>query len=445
VTTQRTWTFRTAESFLNRFTNYERVGLPVLKRGDRTRMALLLQAVGDPQEQLPAVHVTGSKGKGSLCLLLEALLSTAGRRVGTYLSPHLECVTERIRIAGKQITPELFAKQLAGMSSEVESLSQTPTYFEILTALAWKTFTDQKVELALIEAGIGAANDATSLLKPVLSIVTSVELEHTNVLGRTRCEILLQKLGAARKGVPLLLGPIPAGLRTVARAEAERKGALLLSWDQGVRLVFRPGRNGAPGRASVSYSPPFPEERIVFPAPSRSFAVNAALAWAAFRLLEKDLRLDPAPIFSSVTLPGRQEFLPGDPPILLDGAHTFYSLKELKKRVKQLFGERKITVLFALSKPKKPKRLLPLVEPFARRLYLLQADAQRGWSPQELLPWVRTAEPLVGPGPEEALKEALETSSGGEPVCVCGSFYLAGRARAYLRRAGRLPPLTLQE
>ncbi|HAK95676.1 MAG TPA: hypothetical protein DCM87_11895, partial [Planctomycetes bacterium] len=204
----RTFSFRAAEAFLNGFTNYERQGSFTLRRGDLSRVRALLALLGDPQRGIPALRVTGSKGKGTTCVILEALLSRAGLKVGTYLSPHLECVTERIRVGGRQLSRPRFAAALAEIAPCIEALPSPPTYFEILTALAWHAFRREKVDAAIIEAGIGGKFDATACCEAALGVVTSIEKEHTEVLGRTEAAIARQKIGIGRRGAPLLAGPL---------------------------------------------------------------------------------------------------------------------------------------------------------------------------------------------------------------------------------------------
>ena len=427
MTILKRFSFNEAEAFLNGFTNYEKIGVPVLKRGDRGRMAALLAALGDPQTTRPAIHITGSKGKGTVCLLLEALLTGAGLNVGTYLSPHVECVTERMRAHGAQLTREAFADALARISEPITALPDRPTYFEIMTALAWWVFRHEKVDCAIVEAGIGGLFDATGLLDPVLTMVTSVELEHTNVLGRTEREILEQKCGIARPGVPLILGPLKAHLRAAAEEELRRREVPLIVWNEAVKLTCRNGIG------HVRLSDPLPSLEVRFAARDRPFAINAALALAAAAAYLKQSPEDPARILEACPLPGRKELIPGTPPVFLDVAHTYQSLKALEESVARAFGKKPITVVFALAANKNARRMLPVVERFATNVIFVQADAFRGSPAEELLELSRHANSSAAASTEKALEKATSLAGAEGAVCVCGSFVLVGQARAWLR------------
>ncbi|HNR99984.1 MAG TPA: Mur ligase family protein [Planctomycetota bacterium] len=425
------FSFRAAEAFLNGFTNYEKKGSFTLRRGDLARVRRLLALLGDPQRGLPALRVTGSKGKGTTCLILETLLSRAGLKVGTYLSPHLECVTERIRVGGRQISRARFADALGEIAAAVEALPSPPTYFEILTALAWHVFRREQVDAAIIEAGIGGKLDATACCEAALGVVTSIEKEHTEILGRTEAAITRQKIGIGRRGAPLLTGPLAPRLRAVAAAEARRIGARLIPWHAAIAFAYEGGK------ASIASRGKLPAFSAELAAPDRAFAVNAALALGACALFLGGLPRGAARAAERVHLPGRKEVFPGAPPVLIDVAHTRRSLAALGATIAARFPGRRTAVIVALSRDKDAARLLPVVARFAGALICVRADPVRGASAEDLRRLSRHPRAAVAADINAALARARRLAGANGLVCVCGSFAAAGQARTLMRRERR--------
>ncbi len=421
-------TFRAAEAFLNGFTNYEKQGSFTLRRGDLGRVALLLARLGNPQRGIPALRVTGSKGKGTTCVILEALLARAGLKVGTYLSPHLECVTERIRVGGRQISRRHFAAALAAIAPQIARMPTPPTYFEILTALAWHVFGEERVDVAVVEAGIGGKFDATACCDTALGVVTSIEKEHTEILGRTEAAITRQKIGIGRRGTPLLLGPLKPHLRKVAAAEARALGARLVPWHGSIAVRYDRGA------ARVRLHGALPKTEAEFSSPDRPFAVNAALALGACARFLGAVPADAGRVIARTRMPGRKEIFEGVPPILIDVAHTRESLRALGETVDAWYPRRRRAVVFALARDKDARRLVPLVERFAHTLVFVRADPARGARAEDLQRLARRVRTRIASTTGEALEHARRAAGPRGVVIVCGSFVVAGQARAIVRR-----------
>jgi dihydrofolate synthase/folylpolyglutamate synthase len=422
------FTFGQAQRYLASFTNYEKAGMPELRRGDLERMAAALERIGNPQRAIPAVHVTGSKGKGTCCLVLEALLSSVGLRVGTYLSPHVERVTERIRAGGREISRAAFARGLAALRSPLATLADRPTYFEVLTALAWRHFAAEALDVAVVEAGIGGAHDATAVLDPRIAIVTSIEREHTAVLGRTEAAILRQKAAIAAPDRPLLLGPLKPALLRTARAEARRRGAICIPWNGAIDMRY------ARGQARVTFSAPLPAVTVTFPAPDRPFAVNATLALAAATLYLGAAPAGAAAAIGACRIPGRKEIIAGSPAYVLDVAHTHQSLAALDAFLAERFPGTPVAAVVALARDKPAGRLIPRIEQFAREIVCVRVDPVRGREAADLARCARRRRARVAPALPAALARAERAAGPRGVVCVCGSFVLVGQARAWLRR-----------
>ena len=247
------------------------VRTPPRTRSEREWLGLapiesLLDRIGNPHHGIPAIHVTGSKGKGSTALYTEALLSAAGIRTGAFTSPHLEEWTERIRIGGTPIGEVGFAEALERVRPAVAALHESdadaaPAFFDVLVAAAFSVFADAPVDVAVVEAGIGARLDPTRACRAVATCVTGIELEHADRLGPTLADVAREKAAIARPGVPLVAGPMPEEARAVLEREAARAGAPLLRFGRDVTV--RHGATARPGetaRTGPHHDAPSPHE-----------------------------------------------------------------------------------------------------------------------------------------------------------------------------------------
>ena len=213
---------------LSSFTNYERLQTFRYDQEsfDLRRMEALAAALGNPHNHYPAVHVAGTKGKGCTCLMLEALLRAEGLAVGTYTSPHIEHLRERIRIGGKSISEDTFMRTVNSvlpLTEPADGENASPTFFELLTAMAMLCFARAGVDIAIFEVGLGGRLDATNILSARWSAITSLGLEHTRLLGDTLTSIAREKAGILREETPLVTGDLPAEAREEIKRIATEK------------------------------------------------------------------------------------------------------------------------------------------------------------------------------------------------------------------------------
>lgn len=397
----------------------------------------LLAGLGDPQLKFPAVLVAGSNGKGSTSALLAAIASAAGYRTGLYTSPHLELVEERIRLDGLAINPGFLAQLL----EQVVAASGTlPTYFEAVTAAAFLFFARRKVDLAVVEVGMGGRLDATNLCDPVLSLITSISLEHREHLGDTLAAIAREKAGTFRPGRPALVwleDPEPSG---AVRAVAGELGTDLRFAPDLVKIreAVPMGLNGQ----QVKLATPAGEHDLQLRLPGAHQAKNLALAVLAAETLREQgfERITPEAIAAGVRScrwPGRLErlSLPGGRLVLLDAAHNPDGAAALAEFLDQVPGP--LDLLFgALTDKDAAEMLLPLARR-ARKVILTTPASDRARPPKEL------AALLPGRADVEvhrdlgwALDKALPT---GARLVVCGSIYLVGEVRKRLREKHGIP------
>ncbi|MEM7480621.1 MAG: folylpolyglutamate synthase/dihydrofolate synthase family protein [Acidobacteriota bacterium] len=404
------------------------------------RMADLLAALGDPQRRFPAVLVAGTNGKGSTAALLASMATAAGYRTGLYTSPHLESVTERVRIDGRPIDGETLGALLL---RAIEATPEAPTYFEALTAAAFAHFAECTVDLGVVEVGLGGRLDATNLAQPVLSLITPISFDHREHLGDTLAAIAGEKAGILRAGRP-----------AIAWVKQPEAAAALSERARGIGAELTFGKDVAPAVASQPKKDFWSGQQVTIVLPDSSLtleipllgdhqAENLALAAVAAGKLQ-DIgwdRLDGAAIArgaAAVEWPGRLEVLrAGDRQrVLLDAAHNADGAERLARFLAQAPTGR-LDLLLGLLKDKEAAAIVP---PLAARVaerggrtLLTRPPHERGRDPRELLPWVGSAPALatVHSDWESALGRALE--GAGDTLLVAGSFFLVGAARGRLR------------
>ena len=199
------------------------------------RITVLAARLGNPQQGFRCVHIGGTNGKGSVASMLASVLATAGYKVGTFTSPHLHSYTERFRVDGRDISPERFGVLVAQVKPEIETLRAAgviPTEFELHTALAFKYFAEERVDIAVVEVGLGGRFDATNIISPEVTVITNVSIDHTDYLGQTLAQIATEKAGIIKPGVPVVTGAEGEALGVIVRAcEAQNARLFVLRRD----------------------------------------------------------------------------------------------------------------------------------------------------------------------------------------------------------------------
>jgi len=403
----------------------------------------LLGRLGDPHESLRVVHVAGSKGKGSTCLIAEAILSGAGRKVGTFTSPHLERWTERFRIGGREVPGEELAAAVRKVRPAVEMLRQAeqgpvPTFFDATTAAALILFRDAGVDPVLLEVGLGGRLDSTNVVTPAVTCVTTIELEHTDKLGDRLELIAAEKAGILKPGVACVSGRLAEEARRVVRARASELSAPLFELGRDFEVESRASGGGRSFRYSEKDGFGVEAE---FRVRGRHQLDNAACAIACLRrlpdLADSALAESVRARLPTLGLPGRIELRPGEPAVLIDSAHTAASAEALAAVIDELDAQG-VELVLSVSGDKDLDSILAALLPRASRVTLTRADAQRSLDPTQVARAARRAgaESLrVVPNPHLALRAAHQALGAGEILVVAGSVYLAGIARKVLPSA----------
>jgi dihydrofolate synthase/folylpolyglutamate synthase len=373
------------------------------------RLQAALQALGSPHLRLPAVHIAGSNGKGSTAAMVESILRQAGLRTGLYTSPHLSRFTERIRIAGQEVDGELLGR----LDRQLEATGAPLTYFEVATALGFLAMAEAGVEVAVLEVGLGGRLDATNVCQPLATAITSIGLEHTDVLGTTLAAIAREKAGIAKPGVPLYLGALPPAAEAVARQVAAAVRAPV-------------------GQVGVDLGPAPVAPALAGTHQQHNAALAVALARAAAEALGSEL--PEAAVergLRQVVWPARLERLAPD--VLVDGAHNLEGFQAL---LASLPDQRPRVLLLSVVRGKPAAEMLALAAGAFDGLVLTRSHNPRAHDPAELAALL----PAGAPGPVSVQADAVQALAAararvapGGLVVVAGSLFLAGEIRAHLR------------
>lgn len=396
-------------------------------RASLERIRRLMGRLGNPQNRFRCVHVAGTNGKGSTCALVESALRQAGYRVGLFTSPYLVDFRERIQINREMISRERLVacyRQVMEAEQALEQAGFEPVNeFELVTALGFVAFAEAGVDYGVIEVGLGGRWDATNVIAaPEVCCITPVSLDHTRVLGSTVEEIAREKAGILKPGRPVIMAAQEPGAEGVIRAEAEDLGCPLIpaaTWMQegydcqGQRLLLE----GVP---------------VTLPLLGRFQGENAAAAWSVCRRLGLD-RETICRGFAQVSWPGRLQYIPGSPGLLIDAGHNPAGIGALCQTLKELFPEREKIAVMAMMRDKDYEKCIPMVAKELRLLVAATVSLPRSLPPEELArqaaPYcaVRTAADMAS-----GLKLARELAGPEELIVVCGSVYGAGAALAWL-------------
>ncbi len=429
-------TFEQAQTFLLGTVN-ESVSRRVPYRLDRMRG--FLRALGDPQDRYPTVHVGGTSGKGSTSTMIAAALSASGKRTGLHTKPHLSSVTERARIDEVTIPKDRFAELLTEMLAAIEGTAaefSRPSYYEILLALTFLYFAREKVDIAVIEVGLGGKLDGTNVLTPLVSVITNVGLDHTDVLGDTLEEIAGDKAGIAKPGVPLVCGVETAGPQQVIRDACLSAGAPFVLVSDRVKSarVHSEGRYGQ----SFTVETPRGVYDLDMPLLGNFQPLNAAVAIVALEELPPALAPSIEDVrrgFERLVLPGRMEVFPTHPVVVFDIAHNPDKARSLAESLATHFGvERRYTFVVAIGESKDQREILRALSSMFSAAFIcttFEAAGRPAAKPQRL---ASMAEDLGLWGraisdPVEALSVARRNAEADEVVVVTGSTFIVATLR----------------
>ena len=398
----------------------------------------LLEVLDNPHERFPSIHIAGTNGKGSTASMLAAMFSSAGYRTGLYTSPHLVDFTERIRIDGRSIPRRAVAELTGKLRRHI--LRHQPTFFEATTAIAFAWFAEKKVDIAIIETGLGGRLDSTNVVTPLVSVITSIGYEHTDILGRTIGKIAWEKAGIVKKGVPCVTGvEDPTALRVLRQVCRERNAPLhpLEKLRVSVHSESLKGTTVDVKAEGVRY------KNLKLSLPGRFQIRNAALALrtagvvgkgGAFEISERAIRAGLRTVQALTGLEGRLGLIQEKPRIVLDVAHNPDGVGKLVVALKAL-AIKEVVLVFGVMKDKDHVAMLQLLEPLTREVIAVAARTERSRSASDVAASV--SNPRIGVraalSVAEGVRLAIHRASPGRTILVTGSHYVVGEALEILR------------
>jgi dihydrofolate synthase / folylpolyglutamate synthase len=440
-------------------TEFEQVNAELNSRGytrmvfDLDRIMQLLDLLGSPQRAYPSIHLTGTNGKTSTARMIDSLLRAHGLHTGRYTSPHLETVRERISLDGEPVSERRFVaayREVAPLAALIDGQADEPlTYFDMTTALAFATFADAPVDVAVVEVGLGGAEDSTNVLNAGVCVITPIGLDHTEWLGDTIEDIALAKSGIVHKGATVI---------TAAQEEDAARPILERCAEVGATIAREGGEFGVLRRAVAVGGQVLSiqglggvYEEVFLPLHGAHQAQNAAVALAAveaFLGAGAARQLDPEVVrqgFAGTSSPGRLERVRNAPTILLDGAHNPHGMAATVTALQEEFAFSKLVAVVAVLADKDADALLELLEPVADAVVVTRNTSPRAMPVDQL---TSVAEEIFGEARVEvaanmpdaievavALAEAdVEGELSGVGVLITGSVATVADARRLLKR-----------
>ncbi|MCE5262095.1 MAG: bifunctional folylpolyglutamate synthase/dihydrofolate synthase [Deltaproteobacteria bacterium] len=401
----------------------------------------LLGQLGNPQESFPSVLIAGTNGKGSVAAMTASILQAAGFRTGLYTSPDLIDLRERIRIDGRMIG----RAEMAACAEEIRvRLREEVSYFEFLTAIAFLYFQQQKVDVAVLEVGLGGRLDATNVVTPLVSVITNISLEHRAYLGNTLVEIAREKAGIIKEGGICLTAARQKVVIGLLEAICRERGARLFRVGKEIRATIH--RDGTFSYRGIGR----PHERLRSPLAGRHQIANAALALAAVEQLgESGFRVAEEAVLRGLKRtrwPGRLEILRRAPMLIADGAHNPAGAATLSRALRNDFPHRRLILLFGVLGDKDYRTMARRLFPLADRVIVTRPHSERALSPDRLRACAGYAARVeVIEDPRSALRRALKLAGEDDLVCAAGSLYLVGEIKKLMRTMNAGPSGALRE
>jgi dihydrofolate synthase / folylpolyglutamate synthase len=434
--------FQTAVDYVLSFADYERLSRSAVVF-DLRRIEALLKRIGNPHLTAKSVHVAGTKGKGSTSAMVASVLTASGYRTGLYTSPHLHTIRERIKVDGRLISEGELAALVEGLKPDIEHINRFGalgelTTFEILTALAFVYFNERAVDFQVLETGLGGRLDATNVVKPEVCVVTSISLDHTEVLGETIAQIAAEKAGIIKLGSKVVCAPQKAEATTVIEKVCRDRGASLIKI--GEAITWRKTKINESGQ-SFHLKGTRDEYDLTIPLLGEHQLENAAAAVAALEIAR-----DQAPGISAKSIatglsqvywPGRLQVLQRSPLFIVDGAHNADSASRLREALKQYFEFDDVILIVGTSQEKDISGIVAELSSLTSQVIVTRSAHPRAATTATLV--AEFSKWDVNPEATEdiasAVSLALTKAKPGDLVCATGSLFVVSEVMEHFKAA----------
>ena len=441
--------YKQAKEFLLQTIDYEKLTQYKYDSStfDLKRMEEMMSLVGNPHKKKRTVHITGTKGKGSTAIIVASVLTGLGLKTGLFTSPHLIYLGERMKVNNRMISQDVFVELINVLKPYIDRITVEnpilmPTFFEIVTAIAFLYFEREKTDISVLEVGMGGRLDSTNIILPEVSVITPVGYDHTDRLGQTLEKIAYEKAGIIKEGVPVISSiQEPDSLKVITKRCKEKESPLYLVGRDILINDFKViNKNGIHGTECEIKTWRENYKNIFLPLIGRHQVENCATAIGALEVLSESgvIQTDNKMVINALAktrCPARIEIMSENPLIVLDTAHTVASMRILRKSIQENFSYNKIVVVIGLSEDKDIEGVLKEIACIADDLILTRTGNPREANPEQMAVTANRFfdnNLLVIEDIDEALKEAKMIAQEDDLICITGSFFLAGKAKEML-------------
>jgi len=411
----------------------------------------LLYLLGEPHKKLKVIHVAGTNGKGSTSSLISSILQSNGYKVGLYTSPHLVDFTERIKINNKPIDREKVSELLERIKPSIDKVANTPSYghptfFEVITSMAFLYFFEEQVDFLVLEVGLGGRLDATNVCEPLISVITHVDYDHMDKLGNSLEEITREKGGIIKPGGIVISSKQYDKAYKEIKKIADEKNSLIYS--VGREINYKIVKSDIKGVVFDLKGIYHDYKNLHTPLLGRHQADNAATAITTVEALKiKEINISEKTIrdgLKKVKWTGRLEIIQNNPTLVLDGAHNPSGVKVVRDALKEIFSYHRLILVLAIFADKNYKKMIQILAPNADLIIATKAKNPRAASPQiiakEAAQYIGQDKIVVTEDIPQAINCALSNSKEDDLICLTGSLYTVGEAKRYFNSTGRINP-----